>query len=318
MFTDNYSTDTLWIEKYRARSLDELVLAKNVKEQIKSFIDNPQSMPHLIFIGPPGTGKTSVSRIICDTVLKSDMDLIVLNGSEQRGIDTIRNIVIDFLSVPPMRSPVKIVYIDECDYLSQDAWAALRHTMEKFAEYGRFIMTANESKIPKPIQSRCVTFSFDSLPRDKVLEICMQILKRENVNSIDISKVAKIISMAYPDLRKIVNSLQKFSVNQTLDLQDLMDEETRVINMTETYITMVMKRENTFEIFRDLMKIVTTTYLDYITILKTLFLRLDENYVPIKILISEITNRISYVPVPSMLFCEFLYKIKTISNEMMM
>lgn len=313
MSTETYAVDLLWVEKYRPKSFKDIVFDEDTRTQLEKLMEKPKSLPNLLFIGPAGTGKTSTARIICDNIIKDDMDLLVLNGSEQRGIDTVRY-MIEFLSSQPMMSPIKIVFIDECDYLTRDAWASMRHVIEKYTNYARFIMTANESSIPKPIQSRFVTFKFDVLPKEKMLEICLNILKQENMQ-LDIRIVSKLINILYPDLRKIINTLQRYAQNPTENLLELLDYDSKVIRMTEEFIMNEYQGLDTFQLLRDITKIVTTTYLDYVSIMKTLFYKLPEDFIPVKILISQYVNRFQNAVVPSMLFLEFIYKIRSVIRD---
>ncbi len=236
------------------------------------------------------------------------------NGSEQRGIDVIRNYIIQFLSSQPIASTIKIVFIDEADFLSQDAWASLRHVIEKYIEYGRFILTANESKIPKPIQSRFVTFTFDTIPKDSMLKLSLEILANENIK-MEVKVVAKIIAMLYPDFRKVINTLQKYANSPTENILELLDNDSKVITMIEEYIESVRNGSNPYTLLNELIKVITTSYLDYTNILKSLFYKLPIEYIPIKVLISQYINRFSNIAIPSMLFLEFTYRISEVVRD---
>ena len=180
---------------------------------------------HSIFVGKPGTGKTSLALIIRDTLIKDDSDVLFMNASGDRGIDTIRNVVIDFIKTPPFKSNIKLVIMDEADNLTPDAWKTLRNPIENpeinVNLSSRFIFTANyEQGIPDFIKSRCDLYKFYGMPKEKAYDKAFSILQNEMVEYRE-NDVHKLVNDKYPDLRSIINSLEsntignKFSYNET-------------------------------------------------------------------------------------------------------
>lgn len=212
--------DNLWVEKYRPRDLDDLVMDEKVKKVFQTFIDK-KNIPHCLFVGSPGTGKTTLALILKDKVAPNDNDFLFLNASDSRGISDMRNTVIQFMKVPPYRSPHKVVVMDESDSLTNEAWMILRNPIENdeynYNQQTRFIFTANYmSKIPNFMKSRCSVFEFSHQPREFAFMKARNILATENI-SYDEDTLIKIIDSFYPDLRAIINSLQRNSMTGELN-----------------------------------------------------------------------------------------------------
>ena len=200
----------MWAEKYRPKALSEIVDQKEIVERLASFV-KARNVPHCIFAGPPGTGKTTAALCLAHDLYGEGFreHLMELNASDERGIKIVRETVKTFARVRAIGEiPFKILILDEADNMTGDAQQALRRTMERFTETCRFILIANYSgKIIEPIQSRCAPFRFTYLPRKEHDEYLMRIVKAESV------KIGKdgsdaIFDVCAGDLRRAVNSLQ--------------------------------------------------------------------------------------------------------------
>ncbi|MBU4255733.1 MAG: replication factor C small subunit, partial [Candidatus Thermoplasmatota archaeon] len=200
----------VWIEKYRPKKLDEVAGQDNVVERLKAYVKT-HSLPHLLFAGPAGTGKTS-----CAIALAKEMfgdvwkqNFHEMNASDERGINVVRTKIKDFARTASIGEVgFKIIFLDEADALTPEAQAALRRTMEKFTKTCRFIMSVNySSKIIEPIQSRCAVFRFRPLKQEDIKKYLAFIAKNEGLKITDDGSDA-IVYVASGDMRKAVSSLQ--------------------------------------------------------------------------------------------------------------
>lgn len=228
----------LWVEKYQPRKIDDMVLTEDYRAIFKKFTDDKE-IPQLLLYGPPGSGKTTMAKILIRSIIKDSMDILPLNGSVSTGVDVMRNQVEEFLKTPPLSSKIKIVFIDEADYLSLNAQGALRGITEFYQEHGRFLFTCNFiTKIIAPLQSRFgQSFEFKRLPKEFVYDFCVNILTKENIQ-FDKASVDKVITTFYPDVRRIIHVLQSRCENGSLQIQGK-DIETKE-NIVRSLITEVL------------------------------------------------------------------------------
>lgn len=200
----------MWAEKYRPKTLGDIVDQKEIVERLKSFVKS-RNVPHCIFAGPPGTGKTTaalcLTRDLYGDVYREH--IMELNASDERGIDVVRETVKTFARVKSIGEiPFKVMILDEADNMTGDAQQALRRTMERFTETCRFIMCANYSgKIIEPIQSRCAPFRFSYLPREEHDTYLKNISEKENVKLLS-DGLEAIFEVCGGDLRRAINTLQ--------------------------------------------------------------------------------------------------------------
>ncbi|BAK54297.1 replication factor C small subunit [Sulfurisphaera tokodaii] len=206
--------EILWAEKYRPRSLDDIVNQKDIVERLKRFVKD-KNMPHLLFSGPPGTGKTTAALALVHDLYGDNYRqyFLELNASDERGIDVIRNKVKEFArTVAGGNVPFKVVLLDEADNMTADAQQALRRTMELYTETTRFILACNYlSKIIEPIQSRTALFRFYPLKKEDVVARLAYIAKNEKVEY-DQKALETIYDITQGDMRKAINILQASSV----------------------------------------------------------------------------------------------------------
>ncbi|MCY3411385.1 MAG: replication factor C small subunit [Candidatus Heimdallarchaeota archaeon] len=201
----------MWSEKYRPRRIDDIFGHEDIKARLKGFVES-KSLPHLLFAGPPGTGKTSAVIALAHEILyenKIEGNLLELNASDDRGIDVIRNQVKSFARILPSNgAPFKIISLDEADALTSAAQHALRRTMEKYVNTSRFILLCNyPGKIIEPIQSRCAYFKFSRIPKLAISQRLKEIASLEKVEFEEIG-IDTIIDISEGDMRKAINILQ--------------------------------------------------------------------------------------------------------------
>ena len=203
-------TDSIWTEKYRPKSFSDIKGQKEIVKRVQAFVEQ-KNMPHLLFAGPAGTGKTSLSLVVAKTLFGEQwrQNLLELNASDERGIDIVRNKVKDFARTRAIGDvPFKIIYLDECDALTKEAQQALRRTMENYTQTCRFILSANySSKIIDPIQSRCAIFKFKPLDKKDIFSLIDMIIKSEGLK-IDPKAEQAVFEVSGGDCRKAENILQ--------------------------------------------------------------------------------------------------------------
>ena len=200
----------IWTEKYRPQEFSEVKGQREIVKRIKAFVEL-QNIPHLLFAGPAGVGKTTLALVIAKKLFKDrwHQNFLELNASDERGIDIIRNKVKDFARTRAIGDvPFKIIYLDECDALTREAQQALRRTMENYTQNCRFILSANySSKIRDPIQSRCAMFRFKPLGKEEIFTIIEHIEKEEKIKINEKAKEA-LYDVSEGDTRKVNNILQ--------------------------------------------------------------------------------------------------------------
>ncbi len=203
----------IWTEKYRPKTFSEIVGQDEIVKRVKA-LTNSQNIPHLLFAGPAGTGKSTLSLIIVKELFGKDWheNYLELNASDERGIDVVRQKVKDFARTKSLGSvPFKIIFLDEADALTREAQQALRRTMENFTSTCRFILSCNySSKILDPIQSRCAIFRFKLLEKKDVEKIIRRICENEKLELKD-DAVEALYEVSEGDCRRVINLLHAIS-----------------------------------------------------------------------------------------------------------
>jgi replication factor C small subunit len=209
----------VWIEKYRPQSLDEVLGHEQITERVESYIEK-NDLPHLLFSGPPGVGKTATSVSIAKEIYGDEWreNFLELNASDERGIDVVRDRIKNFARSGFGGYDYRIIFLDESDALTSDAQSALRRTMEQFSHNTRFILSCNySSQIIDPIQSRCTVFRFSPLSDEAVAEQVRKIAENEGID-IDESGMDALVYAAAGDMRKAINGLQAANIpGETVD-----------------------------------------------------------------------------------------------------
>ena len=204
----------LWVEKYRPQTLNEYVGNETIKNKIADYLKQG-SIQNLLFHGVAGTGKTTLAKLIAKNL---NCDLLYINASDERGIDTIRDKIIPFASSMSFND-VKIVILDEADYITPQAQATLRNTIEACSKTTRLIFTCNYlERIISPLQSRCQTFEITPPSKEEVTDLVCRIAVEEGIK-VDVN-IASVVDTHYPDIRKIVNTIQGSIVNGELKIDN--------------------------------------------------------------------------------------------------
>lgn len=205
----------LWVEKYRPQTIDDYIFQDHSqKRAILKFIGEG-SIPHLLLSGVQGTGKTTISKVLVNTLKLDETDVLLINASDENSVDVIRDKIKTFITTFAL-GDYKIVQLEEADYLSPNAQAVLRQMMEEYSDAARFILTCNyDHKIIPAVKSRCQQFRFHAFDRDDVAERIAVILIEERVK-FTVDLLDKYIAAGYPDIRKIINLLQQNVVDNEL------------------------------------------------------------------------------------------------------
>ena len=204
---------TLWVEKYRPDTLENYVGNEDVKSIIADYLSQ-NDIHHFLFYGPAGTGKTTLAKIIVNNL---DCTYLYINASDERGVDTIRDKVQGFASAASFK-PLKVVILDEADFLTINAQASLRNIIETYSRSTRFILTCNYvERIIDPIQSRCKVLKLIPPSKTDIAKHVANILNQENINY-DLDDLKVTVNKYYPDLREILNTCQIFSKKGTLSI----------------------------------------------------------------------------------------------------
>jgi len=207
------SGNTLWVEKYRPKDLSTYIGNEHLKSKVSIYLES-EDVPHLLLYGRAGTGKTTLAKIITNNI---ECDTMYINASDENSVDAVRFKIRSFASTTGFKD-MKVIILDEADYLTPNAQAALRNLMETFSKHCRFILTCNYvERIIDPIQSRCQSFKVVPPSKKEVAQQLVHILKQENC-TFELDDIALIVNAGYPDIRRVINSAQRQIVDSKLKI----------------------------------------------------------------------------------------------------
>ena len=239
--------NTLWVEKYRPNTLDTYIGNEQLKDKVKHYLDSGD-LPHLLLFGKAGTGKTTLAKLLVNNI---DCDYLYINASDENNVETVRSKVKNFASTMGFKD-YKVIILDECDYITPNAQAALRNLMETFSKHCRFILTCNfVERIIDPIQSRCQSFQVIPPNKNDVAKHLHNVLVKEGVEY-NIEDLKMLVNSGYPDIRRVINGAQRQSIGGKLSI----DKQSIVENDYKMKLLEILKtqdKKNAFKNIRQLM-----------------------------------------------------------------
>ena len=264
---------TLWVEKYRPDNLDSYIGNEHLKSKIKLYLENGD-LPHLLLYGRAGTGKTTLAKLLVNNI---ECDHLYINASDENSVDVVRNKVRNFASTIGFKD-MKVIILDECDYITPNAQAALRNLMETFSKHTRFILTCNYvERIIDPIQSRCQSFQIVPPSRKEVAVHLTSILKEEEAD-FEMDDVATLVNGGYPDIRRVINFAQRQIVDGKLsiDQNNLVAVDLNV-NVFSSQIVNVLKAESKKDAFVTIRKMLADNQIsDFADLFRLLYDEVDD------------------------------------------
>ena len=259
--------NSLWVEKYRPTTLDTYIGNDHLKSKVKVYLESGD-LPHLLLYGKAGTGKTTLAKILVKNI---ECDYIYINASDENNVETVRTKVKNFASTIGFKD-FKIIILDECDYITPNAQAALRNLMETFSKHCRFILTCNYvERIIDPIQSRCQSFQIVPPSKTEVAQRLNQILEEEEVN-FELEELKILINSGYPDIRRIINTAQRNVVNSILTL----DKGSVIQNDYKLKLLEILKTQDKRNAFKTIRQLVADSQItDFADLFRLLYDEVD-------------------------------------------
>ena len=261
-------SNTLWVEKYRPSSMDTYIGNKHLKSKVSIYLESGD-LPHLLLYGKAGTGKTTLAKLLVKNI---ECDYLYINASDENNVDTVRTKVKNFASTVGFKD-LKIIILDECDYITPNAQAALRNLMETFSKHCRFVLTCNYvERIIDPIQSRCQSFQIIPPSTQEVASHLYNILHDEGVD-FQIDDIKVLVNSGYPDIRRVINSSQRNVVNGKLKL----DTSSILQNDYKLKLLKILKTQNKKTAFKDIRQLLADNKItDFADLFRLLYDEVDD------------------------------------------
>ena len=262
-----YKKHSLWVEKYRPSKLDTYIGNEHLKSKVSIYLESGD-LPHLLLYGKAGTGKTTLAKILTKQI---ECDHLYINASDENNIETVRTKIKNFASSVGFKD-LKIITLDECDYITPNAQAALRNLMETFSRHCRFILTCNYAeRIINPIQSRCQIFEIIPPSKSEVAQRLNQILEEEEINY-ELQDLKILIDSNYPDIRRVINSAQRNVVNLQLKL----DTNSIIQNDYKLKLLEILKIQDKKNAFKNIRQLVADSQIrDFADLFRLLYDEVD-------------------------------------------
>jgi DNA polymerase III delta prime subunit len=259
---------SLWVEKYRPNTLDNYIGNDHLKSKVSVYLESGD-IPHLLLFGRAGTGKTTLAKLLVGNI---DCDYLYINASDENSVDVVREKVKNFASTLGFKD-MKVIILDECDYITPNAQAALRNLMETFSKNCRFILTCNYvERIIDPIQSRCQSFQIVPPDRKQVAQHLANILNNENIEY-DVKDIATIVNSGYPDIRRVINGAQRQVVNEKL----VIDENTITQNDYKTKVLEILTTQDKKSSFQNIRQLLADSKVsDFSDLFRLMFDTIDD------------------------------------------
>ena len=259
--------NTLWVEKYRPQTLDTYIGNDHLKSKVEVYLESGD-LPHLLLYGKAGTGKTTLAKLLVNNI---ECDYLYINASDENNVDTVRTKVKNFASTIGFKD-MKIIILDECDYITPNAQAALRNLMETFSKHCRFILTCNYvERIIDPIQSRCQSFQIVPPSKSEVAKHLHSILVNENVID-NMEDIKVLVDSGYPDIRRIINSAQRNVVKGKLKL----DTSSIIQNDYKLKLLKILETQNKKNAFKDVRQLLADNKItDFADLFRLLYDEVD-------------------------------------------